>query len=129
MVNLLLWAAPPGSLDPPAGASLTYQLLQVTTCFSFVYTWSHENGKIFVRKFTKERLSTMLVMPKSLGENLRTARRRKAWAQDELAERAGVGVTTIVRIERGQIKDPHVSTLRKLAAALGISPEQLLEED
>jgi transcriptional regulator with XRE-family HTH domain len=46
-----------------------------------------------------------------------------------LAEKAGVvGIVTIRRIEQGEITEPRVSTLRKLAAALGISTRDLLEE-
>ncbi len=61
-----------------------------------------------------------------LRENLREARRRAALTQGELAEKAGVGITTIVRIETGEITEPRVSTLRKLAGALGIEPRDLL---
>jgi len=49
-------------------------------------------------------------------------RRRAALTQRELAEKAGVGINTIVRIETGEIAEPRVSALRKLAAALGINP-------
>ncbi len=63
-----------------------------------------------------------------LKEKLRTERRRAALTQEELAEKAGVGVATIARIEGGKMEEPRVSTLRKLAKALGIEPRDLLEE-
>ena len=63
-----------------------------------------------------------------LRENLREARRRAALTQGELADKAGVGITTIVRIETGEITEPRVSTLRKLAGALGIEPRDLLQD-
>jgi transcriptional regulator with XRE-family HTH domain len=63
-----------------------------------------------------------------LGDKLREARRREALTQGELAEKSGVGITTIVRLERGQIIEPRVSTLRKLAGALGLEPRDLLED-
>ena len=63
-----------------------------------------------------------------LKEKLREARRRAALTQGELAEKAGVGINTIVRIETGEIEEPRVSTLRKLARALGTTPAQLLED-
>jgi transcriptional regulator with XRE-family HTH domain len=63
-----------------------------------------------------------------LRENLREARRRAALTQGELADKASVGITTIVRIETGEITEPRVSTLRKLAGALGIEPRDLLQD-
>ncbi len=63
-----------------------------------------------------------------LKEKLRTERRRAALTQEELAEKAGVGVATIARIEGGKMEEPRVSTLRKLAGALGIEPRDLLED-
>ena len=63
-----------------------------------------------------------------LKDRLREERRKAALTQGELAEKAGVGITTIVRIERGDIEEPRVSTLRKLAEALEIRPRDLLED-
>ncbi len=49
-------------------------------------------------------------------------------SQEELAQESGVGVTTIIRIEKDQLKrEPHFSTLRKLAQALDIEATELLE--
>jgi len=59
---------------------------------------------------------------------LREIRQRKALSQQDLAERAGVGEATICRIEQGRVR-PRPSTLRKLAAALGIAPEELTEDN
>lgn len=55
---------------------------------------------------------------------LRAWRERKLITQRELAKRAGVGLATIVRIEHGEAA--RISTLRKLAAALELSAEELL---
>jgi transcriptional regulator with XRE-family HTH domain len=63
-----------------------------------------------------------------LKDRLREERRRAALTQGELATKAGVGINTIVRIETGEITEPRVSTLRKLAKALDLSPAQLLED-
>jgi DNA-binding XRE family transcriptional regulator len=58
---------------------------------------------------------------------LRALRLRAALTQADLAERAGVARTTIVRLEQG---DPNVlpTTLRKLARALRVKPTDLWEE-
>ena len=61
-------------------------------------------------------------------DKLRDARRRAALTQGELADKSGVGITTITRIESGHITEPRVSTLRKLATALDLEPRELLED-
>lgn len=58
---------------------------------------------------------------------LRSWRQRKALTLRELAAHAGVAFTTIHRIESG--KPAELRTLRKLAAALGIEPADLMKED
>ncbi len=51
----------------------------------------------------------------------------RALSQRELAVRAKLSVTTVNRIETGQRK-PMPKTVRKLAEALGVTPEELLAE-
>jgi DNA-binding XRE family transcriptional regulator len=53
-------------------------------------------------------------------------RLRKGWSQAELARRAETSQPYIARLERGQV-DPQVSTVRKLARALGVSIAELVE--
>lgn len=62
-----------------------------------------------------------------LSDNLRHARRAAGLSQVELAERAGVGAATIARIEAGGM-DPRVSTLEKLARALGVDARTLMPD-
>jgi transcriptional regulator with XRE-family HTH domain len=57
---------------------------------------------------------------------LRAWRERKALSQRELAELAGVAPLSVTRIETGHQK-ARPSTVRKLAKALGLKPEQLFE--
>jgi len=65
----------------------------------------------------------------SRGERLREARRQAMLSQEELARESGVGVATIIRIERDQLKrEPHFSTLRKLAQTLSIDATDLLDD-
>jgi transcriptional regulator with XRE-family HTH domain len=54
-------------------------------------------------------------------------RRRKGWTQRDLAREAGVTQTTIVRIEQGT-HEPNISTIRKIAEALGVTPAELLDD-
>jgi transcriptional regulator with XRE-family HTH domain len=60
-----------------------------------------------------------------IGDRLRDLRKRALLTQQELADKSGVGVTTIIRIERNQV-EPHGSTMRKLAEALEVEPQELV---
>lgn len=62
-----------------------------------------------------------------VGDNLKRLRTLRALTQVELAQRAGVTPATVVRVERNQA-EPHMSTLRKLAEALGVEPRELVSE-
>ena len=57
---------------------------------------------------------------------LKDVRQRKALTQRQLAERAGVNRVTIARIETGK-DEPFPTTVRKVADALGVEPEELLD--
>ena len=56
---------------------------------------------------------------------LREFREREALSQRDLALRAGVSPDTVRRLEAGEVAR-HVTT-RRLAAALGIKPSDLME--
>src|ERR687890_2281247 len=58
--------------------------------------------------------------------NLVIIRERRMWTQARLADEAGVSPTTVSGIESGRISRPHFGTLRKLARALGVEPEDFL---
>lgn len=58
---------------------------------------------------------------------LKEWRQRRLLTQDDLAKKSGVGTATIARIEAGQ--GARLSTLRRLAEALEITPDQLLGEE
>jgi transcriptional regulator with XRE-family HTH domain len=63
-----------------------------------------------------------------LGRNLRRARERRDLTQEQVAERSGVHATEVSRIEAGK-RDPKVSTLERLAAAVEVAPSELLRPD
>ena len=65
-------------------------------------------------------------MERSVAGALVVARERRMWTQVRLAREAGVSPTTVSGIESGRILRPHFGTLRKLAGALGVDPEDLL---
>lgn len=63
----------------------------------------------------------------TMNASIRRLRELRALSQRELAAQAKLSVTTVNRIETGQRK-PMPRTVRKLAHALGVAPEELLTE-
>lgn len=59
-------------------------------------------------------------------QRLRQVRERKVLTQAQLAERAGISRVALSKIE-SCASDPYPTTIRKLAAALGVDPEDLME--
>ena len=62
-----------------------------------------------------------------IGERVENLRRLRMWTQARLAREAGVSPTTVSGIETGKIGRPHFGTLGKLARALGVAAEELLD--
>ncbi|HET9163904.1 MAG TPA: helix-turn-helix transcriptional regulator [Solirubrobacterales bacterium] len=60
------------------------------------------------------------------GTRLREARERLGLTQEEVAQRSGVHVTEVSRMESGK-RDPKISTLRRLAKAVEVKPGQLVD--
>ncbi|MFC5289012.1 tetratricopeptide repeat protein [Actinokineospora guangxiensis] len=60
-----------------------------------------------------------------IGEVLRAHRLRARLTQQELAERSGVSVRALRYIERGSVGRPRPDSVRRLAAAVGVDPEEL----
>ncbi len=61
-----------------------------------------------------------------IGDKLREMRKRALLTQKQLADKSGVGITTIIRIERNQV-EPHARTIRKLAESLDVEPHELMK--
>jgi transcriptional regulator with XRE-family HTH domain len=59
-----------------------------------------------------------------IGGNLRRLREDRLLTQAELAERAGIALSSLVRIENDQV-NPRFSSIRKLARALDADPKEL----
>jgi len=59
-----------------------------------------------------------------IGGNLKRLREDRLLTQAELAERAGIALSSLVRIENDQV-DPRFSSIRKLARALDADPKEL----
>lgn len=63
-----------------------------------------------------------------IGQNIYSARLRRAMTQSALAEATGIPQPNLSKVERGQ-KDLTVSTLMRIARALDLKPGELLEAD
>jgi transcriptional regulator with XRE-family HTH domain len=65
-------------------------------------------------------------LPNGFAERLRELRKQKGLSQTELGERVEIHYTHIGRYERG-VSRPAADTLKRLADALGVSGDYLLE--
>lgn len=57
--------------------------------------------------------------------DLRTARMRLGWSQEQLAAAADVKQSVISRLENGHINNPSFDTVKRLASALKLDPRAL----
>lgn len=61
-----------------------------------------------------------------LGRNVRELREARGWSQEDYADRAGIHRTYVSDIERGR-RNPTITVVEKLAAPLGVSAGELLD--
>ena len=60
-----------------------------------------------------------------LGQEIRQTRKKRRMSQSELAEKAGLALMTISRLERGE-HDPHMKTLVRITRALDVPLFELM---
>ena len=63
----------------------------------------------------------------TMSERIFEVRDERGWSQRRLAAESGISQTTIVHLETGQITEPRRPTLRRIARALDMTVEELLE--
>jgi transcriptional regulator with XRE-family HTH domain len=63
-----------------------------------------------------------------IGVQVKREREQALLTQQELAERAGIGLTTLNRIENDHA-EPHFRTIRKIAKALNIDATILIPKE
>ncbi|MBX6315743.1 MAG: helix-turn-helix transcriptional regulator [Isosphaeraceae bacterium] len=61
-----------------------------------------------------------------LAKRIRDLRYAKGWGPDDLASRAKISRTALYQIESGKTELPRAATLRRIARALGVTPESLI---
>lgn len=62
------------------------------------------------------------------GRTVQQRRQACQMSQQALAVEAGLAVQTVSKIEQGLVADPGVSTVSRLARALGTTVDQMLKE-
>ncbi len=65
-------------------------------------------------------------LSKKFGMRVRFERMKRDWSQEQLADLAGIGRTTITSIERN-ISSPTLDIVEKISKALEYEPYQLLK--
>ena len=62
-------------------------------------------------------------------KNLVRIRKERKLSQEGVTRHSGLATVTVSKLEDGESSDPRMSTVRKLAKALGCSVEAFLSED
>lgn len=61
----------------------------------------------------------------SIGKKIRISRRKLKLTQEDLSDKIGIHVSTLGRIERGEMNSP-IQTINKIAISLKVKPKDLL---
>lgn len=61
----------------------------------------------------------------SIGKRIRLIRRKLGLTQEDLSDKIGIHVSTLGRIERGEMNSP-IQTINKIALSLRVKPKDLL---
>jgi len=62
-----------------------------------------------------------------LAENIKKYRNKLGLTQEALARKANISYNTIIKLESKGITDPRMETLKKLASALEVSIDKLVD--
>ena len=68
-------------------------------------------------------------MDVSIGARIKAARTAAGMTQMDIARRTDLSLQAVGDIERGIVRDPHISSLRQIAYALGVPVEMLVKEE
>lgn len=63
----------------------------------------------------------------NIGDRIRKYRLERELSQEKLARLADLAFPTIAKIEAGATLNPSIDTVKKLAAALGVSVDDLIK--
>ena len=60
-----------------------------------------------------------------LSQNIKKLRKQRKLSQEELAKKAGVTYSTLIKLESGVNKNPTIKTIQQIAAALEVTLDEL----
>jgi transcriptional regulator with XRE-family HTH domain len=60
-----------------------------------------------------------------LADNIKKLRKQRKLSQEELAQKAGVTYSTLIKLESGVNKNPTIKTIQQIAAALEVTLDEL----
>ena len=63
----------------------------------------------------------------TIGENIKKYRNKLGISQDVLSKKANLAFHTIAKIEAGSTPNPTIETVKKIADALGVSLDDLMQ--
>ena len=63
----------------------------------------------------------------NLAKNIKKLREAKGLSQEKLARLADVANNTLIKMESGENQNPTLDTLKKVAKALGVSVDDLIQ--
>ncbi len=64
----------------------------------------------------------------SIGTNISRYRKQQSLTQKELAEKAGIDLFTLSKIETGTTPNPTIETMKRIADALKVSVDHLMKK-
>ena len=67
-----------------------------------------------------------MTLEQAVAQNLRAVRMQRKLSQERVAQKAGISVSYVSMLERGE-RSPPLETLECIAKALGVPPLSLLE--
>ncbi len=62
-----------------------------------------------------------------IARNIRKYRAEKGYSQDKLSKLAELSFATVTKIEAGDTPNPTVETMKKIADALGVTIDDLMQ--
>ena len=64
---------------------------------------------------------------KTISENIKKMRAKLGLTQDDLAKKADIKYTTLMKVESGAVNKPSVQTIAKITKTICVSIEDLLK--